>query len=97
MNPSNVKTAADALKVRNAYLANVDAQLRNLDKTKNATTIFAQTGQTPLAPQDTRSVSEKFADVERLTKNSNTTVSSGSRCDLDRDNTANTTGYTYNS
>jgi hypothetical protein len=66
MNPSNIKTAADALKVRNAYLANLDAQIKNLDKTKNATTIFAQTGQTPLAPQDTRSISEKFADVERL-------------------------------
>jgi hypothetical protein len=54
------------LKVRNAYLANLDAQIKNLDKTKNAVAILNQTGQTPLTPQDTRTVTEKLADVDRL-------------------------------
>jgi hypothetical protein len=66
MNPANVRTQADAFKVREAYLANLRAEQRNLDKTARAVSVFQQTGQTPVPPQDTRTVSEKLMDVERL-------------------------------
>jgi hypothetical protein len=54
------------MKVREAYLANLKAQQANIDKTANAIKMFQQTGQTPIAPQDSRSMSEKFSDIEKL-------------------------------
>lgn len=69
MNPSTVRTRADQMKVREAYLEILKVQQENLNKTANAVKMFSQTGQTPIAPQDTRSMSEKFSDIENLKQN----------------------------
>lgn len=66
MNPQTVKTQADLMKVREAYLANLEAEQRNLKKTADAVSILQQTGQPPIAPQDTRTISEKLMDIEKL-------------------------------
>jgi len=66
MNPNTIKTQTDAFKVRNAYLANLQAEQRNLDKTGRAVAVLQQTGQTPLPPQDTRTVTEKLSDIQKL-------------------------------
>jgi len=66
MNPNTIKTKTDAFKVRNAYLANLEAEQRNLDKTARAVAVFNQTGQTPIPPQDTRSVTQKLGDIQKL-------------------------------
>jgi hypothetical protein len=54
------------MKVREAYLANLELEQRNLQKTADAVSILKQTGQPPLAPQDTRTINEKISDVEKL-------------------------------
>ena len=66
MNPQDARTNADRLRVRNDYLAVLRQQEANLQKTANAMTIMAQTGQPPIPPTDTRSMSEKLVDIERL-------------------------------
>lgn len=66
MNPQTIRTQADLMKVREAYLANLEAEQRNLKKTADAVSIFNQTGQTPIPPQDTRTISEKLMDIEKL-------------------------------
>lgn len=66
MNPQTVKSKADLMKVREAYLANLEAEQRNLKKTADAMSVLQQTGQPPIAPQDTRTISEKLMDVEKL-------------------------------
>jgi len=66
MNPQDVKTNADRLRVRDDYLAVLRQQEANLQKTANAMSVMAQTGQAPVAPSDMRSMSEKIADIERL-------------------------------
>lgn len=66
MNPQDVRTNADRLRVRNDYLAVLRQQEANLQKTANAMTVMAQTGQPPIPPTDMRSISEKLVDIERL-------------------------------
>ena len=66
MNPQTVRNPTQLYKVREAYLANLELEQRNLQKTADAVSSLAQTGQVPLAPQDTRSLNEKLGDVEKL-------------------------------
>lgn len=66
MNPQTIRNQSQLYKVREAYLANLELEQNNLKKTADAVSIFNQTGQVPLAPQDTRSVNEKLADIEKL-------------------------------
>jgi len=66
MNPQDVKTNADRLRVRDDYLAILRQQEANLQKTANAMSVMATTGQPPVAPSDMRSISEKLVDIERL-------------------------------
>ena len=66
MNPQTIRNQSQLMKVREAYLANLELEQRNLKKTADAVSVFQQTGQVPLAPQDTRSVNEKLVDVEKL-------------------------------
>ena len=66
MNPQTIRNPTQLYKVREAYLANLELEQRNLQKTADAVSSLAQTGQVPLAPQDTRSLNEKLGDVEKL-------------------------------
>ena len=66
MNPQTIRNQTQLYKVREAYLANLELEQRNLKKTADAVSALNQTGQVPLAPQDTRSMSEKISDVEKL-------------------------------
>lgn len=66
MNPQTIRNQSQLMKVREAYLANLELEQRNLKKTGDAVSVFQQTGQVPLAPQDTRSVNEKLGDIEKL-------------------------------
>ncbi len=66
MNPQDARTNGDRLRARDDYLAVLRQQEANLKKTANAMAVMAQTGQPPIPPTDTRSMSEKLVDVERL-------------------------------
>jgi len=66
MNPQTIRNPTQLYKVREAYLANLELEQRNLQKTSDAVSVFKTTGQVPLAPQDTRSVNEKLGDIEKL-------------------------------
>jgi hypothetical protein len=66
MNPQDVRSNADRLRVRDDYLAVLRQQEANLQKTANAMSVMATTGQPPVAPSDMRSISEKLVDIERL-------------------------------
>lgn len=57
---------SDAIKYRGQYMANLNLQARNDDINLQANKIFKKTGQTPSQPTDTRSTTDKLADVERL-------------------------------
>jgi hypothetical protein len=60
------KKPTDASKFRQAYLANLNLQAKNDDLNLQANKIFKRTGQTPTQLLDTRTVSEKLADIEGL-------------------------------
>ena len=66
MNPVNVRTPTQQMKVREAYLANLELEQKNLKKTEDAIKSLKLTGQVALAPQDTRSLNEKLMDIEKL-------------------------------
>jgi hypothetical protein len=66
MNPSTIRNPSQLYKVREAYLANLELEQRNLQKTADAVSILKQTGQAPIPPQDTRTVNEKIGDIEKL-------------------------------
>ncbi len=66
MNPQDVRSNADRLRVRDDYLAVLRQQEANLQKTANAMSVMATTGQPPVAPSDMRSINEKLVDIERL-------------------------------
>jgi hypothetical protein len=66
MNPQDVRTNADRLRVRDDYLAVLRQQEANLQKTANAMSVMVQTGQPPIAPSDMRTATEKLGDIERL-------------------------------
>lgn len=66
MNPQDVRSNADRLRVRDDYLAVLRQQEANLQKTANAMSVMATTGQPPVAPSDLRTINEKLVDIERL-------------------------------
>jgi len=66
MNPQDVSTNADRIRVRDDYLAVLRQQEANLQKTANAMSVMVQTGQPPIAPSDMRTATEKLGDIERL-------------------------------
>jgi hypothetical protein len=56
----------DASKFRQQYLANLALRANLDDKNLQANKIYKKTGMTPSQPTDTRTTTEKLADVERL-------------------------------
>ena len=65
MNPP-LKNPMDADKFREQYLSSLRLMASNNQKNFNANQIFAQTGQTPNVIPDTRTSTEKMADIEGL-------------------------------
>ena len=66
MNPSWVRTQADRNKVYREYMASLKLEEQNIEKTANALKTQQLTGQTPSAPADTRTTSEKYMDIYKL-------------------------------
>lgn len=60
------KTKIDMVKARDAYLANLKLRAELDDKNLQANKVYKSTGQLPVVPPDTRTLTEKLADVERL-------------------------------
>lgn len=60
------KTPLDISKTRKAYLANLKLRAELDDKNLQANKTYIRTGQLPTEPTDTRTLTEKLADVERL-------------------------------
>jgi hypothetical protein len=60
------KKPTDASKFRQNYLANLALEAKNNEMNFQANKIFKKTGQTPTQVLDTRTTTEKLADVERL-------------------------------
>lgn len=59
-------TRLDMAKARQAYLANLQLRAELDDKNLQANKVYVKTGQLPVEPTDTRTLTEKLADVERL-------------------------------
>lgn len=59
-------TRLDMAKARQAYLANLQLRAELDDKNLQANKVYIKTGQLPVEPTDTRTLTEKLADVERL-------------------------------
>lgn len=66
MNPKNVKKPLDRAKVRENYLSTLLLEASNNQRNQNANVIFKKTGQTPAPLPDTRTATERLADVEGL-------------------------------
>lgn len=66
MNPNTAKNPTDRAKYRQNYMANLALEASNNQKNLNANQIFRATGQTPSQLTDTRTTTEKYADIERL-------------------------------
>jgi len=60
------KTPIDVKKARQAYLANLNLRAELDDKNLQANKIYIKTGQLPSEPPDTRTLTEKLADIQRL-------------------------------
>lgn len=60
------KTPLDISKAREAYLANLKLRAELDDLNLQANKVYTKTGQLPVVPPDTRTVTEKLLDVERL-------------------------------
>lgn len=60
------KTPLDISKTRKAYLANLKLRAELDDKNLQANKTYIRTGQLPSEPTDTRTLTEKLADIERL-------------------------------
>jgi hypothetical protein len=60
------KTSYDIANAREAYLANLKLRAEIDDKNLQANKTYIKTGQLPVEPTDTRTLTEKLADVERL-------------------------------
>ena len=60
------KTPSDAQKYRDAYMANLNLQIKNDDKNFQANKLHQRTGVVATQISDYRSTSEKLADVEML-------------------------------
>lgn len=59
-------TPLDMANARQAYLANLQLRAELDDKNLQANKVYVKTGQLPVEPTDTRTLTEKLADVERL-------------------------------
>ena len=66
MNPNNIKNPLDRAKFREQYLSNLRLQASNDQRNQNANSIFKSTGTTPSRPPDTRTTTERSADIEAL-------------------------------
>lgn len=66
MNPIEAKTPTDRAKYREIYLANLAIEHSNNTLNLNANEQYKALGQTPVQPTDTRTITQKFADLERL-------------------------------
>lgn len=60
------KVPMDVSTAREAYLSNLKLRAELDDKNLQANKVFIKTGQLPVEPTDTRNLTEKIADVERL-------------------------------
>ena len=68
MSGQPVNTQLDIVTARKNYLANLNLRAKLDEKNFQANKIYIKTGQMPATPIDTRSVTEKLADVERHTQ-----------------------------
>jgi hypothetical protein len=66
MSGQPLKNPSDAAKFRQQYLATLALQAKNDDINLQANKIFKKTGQTPAQMTDTRTTTEKVADIQRL-------------------------------
>jgi hypothetical protein len=66
MNPIYAKTPTDRDKYRQNYLANLAVEHSNNTLNLNANQQYKATGQTPTQPTDTRTITEKYQDIDRL-------------------------------
>jgi len=60
------KTKMDMAKTRNNYLSNLKLQTQINDQNYNANKTYIRTGQLPVEPTDTRSLTDKLADTQRM-------------------------------
>jgi hypothetical protein len=60
------KTKLDMVTTRKAYLANLNLRAELDDKNLQANKTYIRTGQLPVEPTDTRTLTEKLGDVQRL-------------------------------
>jgi len=66
MSGQPLKTPSDAQKYRDAYMANLNLQIKNNDKNLQANKLHQRTGVPATQISDYRSTSEKLADIESL-------------------------------
>lgn len=60
------KSPIDITSARQAYLANLKLRAELDDKNLQANKVYVKTGQLPVEPTDTRTLTEKLADIQRL-------------------------------
>ena len=65
MNPQTVRKPHDRAKIYNEYIASLQAQTALLDRTAQAVSVLQQTGQAPVQPTDTRTMTQKSSRYRR--------------------------------
>ena len=66
MSGQPLRQSGDSQVFREQYLANLGLRAKIDDKNLQANKIYKRTGQLPVEPTDTRTLAEKYADVERI-------------------------------
>lgn len=66
MNPITRRNPLDSAKYREQYLSNLRLEASNNQRNQNANMIFKNTGMTPSRPPDTRTTTERMADIEGI-------------------------------
>ena len=66
MNPESISTKRDASKARQEYINNLRLEVSNLQRTQNAKEQVEKMGTAIIPPMDTRTLLEKFTDLEKL-------------------------------
>jgi hypothetical protein len=66
MSGQPLRQSGDSQVFREQYLANLGLRAKIDDKNLQANKTYKRTGQLPVEPTDTRTLAEKFADVERI-------------------------------
>ena len=66
MNPQTVRKPHDRAKIYSEYIASLQAQSALLKRTENAVSVLKQTGQPPVQPSDTRTMTEKALDLDGI-------------------------------